>query len=94
MLLTRKPNNKELINNIAYAMYETKRYDDALIYYSKLIELNPKDAQSLFMAGMIFQKKGEKEKGQKICDKAIEMDPLVSQKPAEKRCSYGFVKCN
>jgi hypothetical protein len=43
-----------------------------------LLTLNPKDAQALFMAGMTFQKKGDKQKGQKICDKAIEMDPSLA----------------
>lgn len=89
-VLTRKPNNKELINNIAYAMYDTKRYDDALVYYQKLLELNPKDASSLFMAGMAFQKKGEKEKGQKICDKAIEMDPSLARNRQKKDVPMGL----
>ncbi len=89
-VLNRKPNNKELINNIAYAMYETKRYDNALSYYQKLLELNPKDASSLFMAGMAFQKKGEKEKGQKICDKAIEMDPSLARNRQKKDVPMGL----
>jgi tetratricopeptide (TPR) repeat protein len=89
-ILNKKPNNKELINNIAYAMYETKRYDDALVYYQKLLQLNPKDAPSLFMAGMVFQKKGEKEKGQKICDKAIEMDPSLARNRQKKDVPMGL----
>ncbi len=89
-VLTRKPNNKELINNIAYAMYETKRYDDALVYFQKMLELNPKDASSLFMAGLIFQKKGEKEKGQKICDKAIEMDPSLARNRQKREMPGGL----
>ncbi len=89
-VLSKKPNNKELLNNIANAMYETKRYDDALAYFSKLLELNPKDASSLFMAGMVFQKKGEKEKGQKICDKAIEMDPSLARNRQKKDIPMGL----
>ncbi len=89
-VLNKKPNNKELLNNIANAMYETKRYDEALSYFSKLLELNPKDASSLFMAGMVFQKKGEKEKGQKICDKAIEMDPSLARNRQKKDIPMGL----
>ena len=89
-VLNRKPNNKELLNNIANAMYETKRYDDALLYFQKLLELNPKDASSLFMAGMVFQKKGEKEKGQKICDKAIEMEPSLARNRQKKELPMGL----
>ncbi|MEO8763248.1 MAG: tetratricopeptide repeat protein [Ginsengibacter sp.] len=77
-ILERKPNNKELLTNMAQAMYTTKHYDEAISYYEKLLTLNPKDANSLYMAGMTFQKKGDKEKGQKICDKAIEMDPSLA----------------
>ncbi len=89
-VLNRKPNNTGLLNNIANAMYETKRYDDALLYFQKLLELNPKDATSLFMAGMVFQKKGEKEKGQKICDKAIEMDPSLTRNRQKKDIPMGL----
>ena len=77
-VVQRKPNNTELLNNIAQAMYDTKHYDEAISYYEKLLTINPKDARSLFMAGMTFQKKGNKEKGQKLCDKAIEMDPSLA----------------
>jgi len=89
-VLNRKPNNKELLNNIANAMYETKRYDDALVYFQKLLELNPKDASSLYMAGMAFQKKGDKEKGQKICDKAIEMDPSLAKNRQKQEMPAGL----
>jgi tetratricopeptide (TPR) repeat protein len=77
-IMQRKPNNTELLNNIANAMYETKHYDEAISYYEKLLTINPKDARSLYMAGMTFQKKGNKEKGQKLCDRAIEMDPSLA----------------
>ncbi len=89
-VLSRKPNNKELLSNIANAMYDTKRYDAALLYFQKLLELNPADATSLFMAGMTFQKTGEKEKGQKICDKAIEMDPSLAKNRQKKDMPMGL----
>ncbi len=89
-ILERKPNNTELLNNMANAMYETKRYEDALVYFQKLLELNPKDAASLFMAGMTFQKMGQKEKGQKICDKAIEMDPSLAKNRQKKDMPMGL----
>lgn len=89
-ILERKPNNKELINNIANAMYETKRYEDALVYFQKLLQLNGNDASSLFMTGMTFQKMGQKEKGQKICDKAIEMDPSLARNRQKKDMPVGL----
>ncbi len=89
-VLQRKPNNKELLNNIANAMYETKHYNEALTYFGKLMDLNPKDAQSLFMAGMTLQKMGQKEKGQKICDNAIAMDPSLNRYRQKKEMPGGL----
>jgi len=79
VVMERKPNNKELLNNIAHALYQTKKYNDALNYFQKLLELNPKDAQSLYMCGMVLQKTGQKEKGQKLCDNAIAIDPSLNK---------------
>ncbi|MEO8820428.1 MAG: tetratricopeptide repeat protein [Ginsengibacter sp.] len=79
IVMERKPNNKELLNNMAHAMYDTKNYKEALDYFTKILNLDPKDATTLYMAGMTFQKLGQKEKGQKICDHAIEMDPSLSK---------------
>ena len=79
IVMERKPNNKELLNNIAHAFYETKKYNEALDYFTKILNLNPNDATTLYMAGLTFQKLGQKEKGVKICDKAISMDPSLSK---------------
>ncbi len=78
-VLERNPNSKQLLQDIAQAMYSAKHYDDALNYYQKLLLLNPKDASALYMAGMAFLKKGQKEKGQAMCDKAIDMDPSLAK---------------
>ena len=79
IILERKPGNKELLNNIAYAMYDTKKYKEALDYFTKILNLDSNDATTLYMAGMTFQKLGQKDKGQKICDHAIKMDPSLSK---------------
>src|SRR6185437_687256 len=49
IILGRKPNKKELLNNMAHAMYDTKNYNKALEYFKKLLDINPKDASSLYM---------------------------------------------
>jgi tetratricopeptide (TPR) repeat protein len=79
IVLDRKPNNKELLNNIAYALYEMKSYQEALDYFTRLLNINPKDASTLYMTGMTFQKLGQKQKGQKICDDAISLDPSLKR---------------
>ncbi|MEO6672184.1 MAG: tetratricopeptide repeat protein [Ginsengibacter sp.] len=90
IVLSRKPNNSTLLTDIAQAMYQAKRYDDALVYYQKLIELNAKDSKALYMAGITFQKKGEKEKGQALCDQAIAMDPSLAEKRQKKGEQFGL----
>lgn len=90
VVMERKPNNKELLNNIAHAMYDTKKYSDALDYFNKLLILNSKDASSLFMAGLTLQKLGQKEKGQKICDNAIAMDPSLARYRQKKEMPEGL----
>ena len=89
-LMAKRPNNTELIGNIAYALYQIRRYDDAFTYYQKLMDINPKDASSLYMIGMIFQKKGDTAKGQKICDRAIEMDPALARNRQKKEMPAGL----
>lgn len=89
-ILERKPNNRELLNNIAYAMYDTKKYNEALDYFKKLLDLNPKDASSLFMAGLAFQKLGQKQKGQSICESAIAMDPSLAGHRQKKELPAGL----
>lgn len=89
-VMERKPNNTVLLNDIAYAMYSTKRYEGAISFYEKLLTINPNDASSLYMAGMTFQKMGQKEKGQAICDKAIEMDPSLAKNRQKKEMPFGL----
>lgn len=89
-VLERKPNNKELLSGIAQALHLAKKYDEALTYYQKLIELDANNANALYMAGITFIKKGEKEKGQAMCDKAIQMDPSLAKNRTKKGEQLGL----
>lgn len=77
-LLEKKPDNKELLRDIAEAYYNGKLYDKSLGYCQKLMEMDMKDGKALYQAGLCFQKMGQKEKGQGMCDKAIELDPSLT----------------
>ncbi|MDB5224371.1 MAG: Tetratricopeptide 2 repeat-containing protein [Chitinophagaceae bacterium] len=90
IVLSRKPNNKELLNDIAQALYSAKRYEEALGYYQKLLELNPKDANSLYMAGITFQKMGQKDRGIAMCDEAIKLDPALAKNRQKKGDQFGL----
>ena len=73
-ILERKPGSVDILRDIAEAYYGQKMYDKSLEYCQKLMTLDMKDAKALYQAGLCFQKKGQKDKGQGMCDKAIEMD--------------------
>lgn len=87
-LLARRPGNTQFVRDIAHAFYESRHYDKALNYCQKLLEADSKDAKALYLAGMCFQQKGEKQKGQAICDKAIDMDPSLN-KLRSKKMDFG-----
>lgn len=75
-----KKGNKEILRDLAQILYDQKQYDKSLSYCQKLLEQDPKDAKALYQAGLTFQKIGQKEKGQGMCDKAIEIDPSLAAK--------------
>ncbi len=89
-VLSKRPNDKDLIGGVAQAMYKAKKFTEALTYYQKLLELNPQDASSLYMAGITFQRMDQKEKGQAMCDQAIKLDPSLAKNRQKKGESMGL----
>jgi tetratricopeptide (TPR) repeat protein len=77
--LNRRPSDMNLLNMIAEANYDAKRYDAAISYWDKILSMDKQNASALYMIGMSYQKKGDKQKGMALCDKAIEMDPSLSK---------------
>jgi len=77
--LVRRPSDMNLLNMIAEANYDAKRFQDAISYWDQVLTLDKENASALFMIGMSYQKKGEKEKGMALCDKAIQMDPSLAK---------------
>jgi tetratricopeptide (TPR) repeat protein len=77
-LMLKKPGDKTLLRDVADAYYNNKAYDKSLGYCQKLMEMDINDGKALYLAGLCFQKKGQKDKGQNMCDKAIEMDPSLN----------------
>lgn len=77
--LQRRPSDMNLLNMLAEAHYDAKKYVEAIDYWDKILALDKTNASALYMIGLSFQKKGEKEKGVALCDKAIEMDPSLAK---------------
>lgn len=73
----KKPSNTDIFRDMAEIFYKQKQFEKSLEYCQKLLEKDPKDAKALYQAGLVFQKRGEKDRGQKMCDAAIVMDPAL-----------------
>ena len=89
-LLQKRPSDMNLLNMIAEGYYDTKNYDEAINHFDKILEADKNNAEALYMIGMSFQKKGEKQKGQALCDKAIEMDPSLQSLKQKKQLPGGM----
>ncbi|MEN9570205.1 MAG: hypothetical protein RL172_1436 [Bacteroidota bacterium] len=79
-LVAKRPGDKQLLRDMADAFYQKKLYSKSLDFCQKLMEMDMKDGKALYQAGLCFQKMGEKDKGQAMCDQAIELDPSLAGK--------------
>jgi len=80
-ILKKRPSDMNILNMVAEAYYYKGKFDQAIEYWDKILEYDKASASSLYMIGMAYQKKGGKDntdKGIALCDKAIEMDPSLS----------------
>lgn len=89
-VLERRPQDPELLFSIADACYKSKQYQDAIDYWDQVLGIDKKNANALYMIGMSYQKKGDKEKGMQLCDKAIEMDPSLKSLKQERKMPGGM----
>ena len=79
-VLKKKPEDPELLYQIAQANFKSRKYQEAIDLWDKVLEQDKTNAEALYMIGLSYQKKGEKDKGQQLCDKAIQMDPSLRSK--------------
>ncbi len=76
--LEKRPYSISVTYSLAEAQYKGGKFQDAIDNWDKVLQLDTKNARSLYMIGMCYQKMGQKDKGMALCDKAIEMDPSLS----------------
>ncbi|HET9824562.1 MAG TPA: tetratricopeptide repeat protein [Chitinophagaceae bacterium] len=84
-LLKKRPSDFNLLDMVAEAYYDNRKYDDAMNYWDTLLGYDKTNASALYMIGMCYLKKGDKAKGQQLCDKAIEMDPTLAMYKQKKQ---------
>ncbi|HEU4576431.1 MAG TPA: tetratricopeptide repeat protein [Chitinophagaceae bacterium] len=88
-LLKKRPSDLNILDMVAEACYYKGKYDQAMGYWDTILGYDKTNAAALYMIGMCYQKKGDKDKGVQLCDKAIEMDPsLASYK--QKKMNMGL----
>lgn len=85
----RRPGDKDILRDMAQAYYDAKKYDKALDICQKLLEADKNDGKALYQAGLCFIKKGQVQRGQQMCDRAIELDPSLN-KLRQKRMTAGL----
>ena len=73
-LIQKTPGGTNIIRDLSNISFKQKRYDKSLLYCQQLLELDGKDAKALYQAGLCFLRMGQKDKGENMCNKAIEMD--------------------
>jgi tetratricopeptide (TPR) repeat protein len=89
-ILQKRPSDVNILNILGEAHYDIKKYDEAIGYFDRILEADKNNAEALYMIGMCFQKKGDKAKGQALCDKAIEINPGLQSLKQKKQMPGGF----
>ena len=89
-VLEKRPTDVGLIDMIAETCYSAGKYDEAINYYNKILSIDEKKADALYMMGMAYQKKGQEQNGRALCDKAIAMDPSLASLKQEKKMPGGL----
>ena len=75
----------DILWNLAEAYFKTGKYPEAIEHWDRMLYYDKANAKALYMIGLSYQRKGDKEKGQQLCDRAIEMDPSLRSLKQEKR---------
>ncbi len=89
-ILAKRPGDLELLRSLAYTHFKMAKYTESIEYYDRILYFDKSDAKSLYMIGLSYQKKGEKTKGEQLCDKAIEMDPSLRTYKQKKEVPTGL----
>jgi tetratricopeptide (TPR) repeat protein len=64
--------------NKAYNAHENKEYDKAILFYLRVIELDPDYAWAYINLGLVYGNQGNKTKAIELFEKAIELDPDIA----------------
>jgi tetratricopeptide (TPR) repeat protein len=83
-VLEKKPGTPEILFQIGQSYFKAGKYQEAADTYYKVYENDPTNSRALYMTGVAYQKKGDKNKGIMLCEQAIKMDPSLAQLKTQK----------
>lgn len=83
-VLENKPGNADILFQIAQAYYKVDKFQEAANTYYTVYQNDPSNSRALYMTGVAYQKKGDKNKGIELCEQAIRMDPNLAQLKSQK----------
>lgn len=87
-IFSRKPGSKDLLRDVSILLYKRQQFDRSLFYCQKLLESDQNDGKALYQAGLNFIKKGQKDRGESMCDKAISLDPSLAKLRKEVKMEF------
>jgi tetratricopeptide (TPR) repeat protein len=88
-VLASKPEDLELLYLSGEASYRLGKTDDAINRWDKMLSIDKNQARALYMIGIAYIKKGDDNKGETLCDKAIAMDPSLARLKTQ-RSQFGL----
>jgi tetratricopeptide (TPR) repeat protein len=78
-VMAMKPGNPEILFQIAQAYFKIEKFQDAADTFKSIYEADPTNTRALYMQGIAYIKKGDKNKGTSLCEQAIRLDPALAQ---------------
>ena len=78
--------------NQGLALLEDGQYDQAIVYFNKAIEINPRYAEAYNSRGYVFRKRGQYEKAISDCNKAIEINPRYAEAYNNRGLAYYYIR--
>lgn len=77
--LKKDPDNLQANVKLAYALFESRKFDKSIKYYKKAIELNPKDVDLYNDIGLAFHYTGKSKESIYYLEKGIEKAPFYQR---------------
>ncbi|KIC93823.1 tetratricopeptide repeat protein [Flavihumibacter solisilvae] len=77
-LLEQLPRDLELLYIAGEANFRSGKTDEAISTFEKMLAIDRNQARAVYMIGIALIKKGDRSKGEPMCEKAIAMDPSLA----------------